>query len=130
MQSLREQPADPLGDDLGGCFDRAWYAQRYPDVAAAGIDPLHHYLNHGVAENRDPNPLFDASWYLEQNPDVAASQLNPLLHYFEFGAAELRNPHPRFDATYYVTEHPEAAGNPLLSICASGRHAASRPRRS
>ncbi|MBV8402380.1 MAG: glycosyltransferase, partial [Acetobacteraceae bacterium] len=113
-QSLGNQSADPLGDDLGGCFDRDWYVRHYPDVAAAGMDPLRHYLTHGVAENRDPNPLFQSSYYLDQYPDVAASQMNPLLHYFEFGAAELRNPHPRFDAAYYAAEHPEAAQNPLL----------------
>jgi hypothetical protein len=49
-QSLGDQPTDPLGDDLGGCFDRAWYMKKYPDVAASGMDPLTHYLNHGTTE--------------------------------------------------------------------------------
>lgn len=34
------------------CAD--WYLNTYPDVAAAGIDPLQHYLAHGRAEGRLP----------------------------------------------------------------------------
>ena len=33
-------------------FDAAWYLEQYPDVAAAGIDPLRHYLDHGRYEGR------------------------------------------------------------------------------
>ena len=33
-------------------FDAAAYLDRYPDVAVHGIDPLHHYILHGIAENR------------------------------------------------------------------------------
>ncbi len=103
-----------LGDALSGFFDRDWYVSRYPDVAASGSDPLHHFVHHGAAEGRDPNRFFDSAWYLTHYPDVANSGQLPLLHYLKMGAAELRNPHPRFDATYYVDQHPEAAGNPLL----------------
>lgn len=35
-----------------GLFDAAAYIVRYPDVAAAGIDPLQHYLLHGIDEDR------------------------------------------------------------------------------
>jgi glycosyltransferase involved in cell wall biosynthesis len=37
-----------------GAFDREWYLKRYPDVAASGMDPYYHYLNHGVNEGRLP----------------------------------------------------------------------------
>ena len=40
-------------------FDRDWYLAMNPDVAVAGADPWRHYLRHGAAEGRDPNPLFD-----------------------------------------------------------------------
>jgi len=56
-----------------GMFDAAWYLERHPDVSAAGIDPIKHYLRTGAAEGRDPNPDFDTRWYLAQNPDVAAA---------------------------------------------------------
>ena len=64
-------------------FDAGWYSARYPDVAAAGLDPLTHFLRFGIAEGRDPGPLFDAKWYLANNPDVAAAGIIPLVHYFQ-----------------------------------------------
>ncbi len=91
-----------------------WYLARYPDIAAAELDPLLHFIRYGAAEKRDPNRFFDSAWYIEHHPDVAASGLNPLLHYLQAGAAELRNPHPRFDAAYYAEQHPAAAANPVL----------------
>jgi len=33
-------------------FDRNFYLQAYPDIAASGIDPYQHYLNHGRKEGR------------------------------------------------------------------------------
>ena len=60
-----------------GLFDQAWYAKQYKDVAEAGVSPLHHYLTHGVAECRNPNPVFQTNWYLAQNPDVAQKGANP-----------------------------------------------------
>lgn len=35
-----------------GLFDREAYLQAYPDVAAAGVDPLRHYLRYGHHEGR------------------------------------------------------------------------------
>jgi hypothetical protein len=38
-------------------FDADWYRQRYKDVADAGVDPLRHYVEHGIREGRDANSL-------------------------------------------------------------------------
>jgi len=35
-----------------GLFDAEAYLRRYPDVATAGCDPLHHYMNDGIHEDR------------------------------------------------------------------------------
>jgi len=35
-------------------FDSVWYLNKYPDIAAAGIDPYLHYINVGVYEGRVP----------------------------------------------------------------------------
>jgi hypothetical protein len=35
-------------------FDRDWYLGAYPDVAAAGVDPLEHYRAYGKGEGRHP----------------------------------------------------------------------------
>ncbi len=37
-----------------GLFDADAYLQLYPDVQAAGVDPLDHYVSHGMAEGRSP----------------------------------------------------------------------------
>ncbi len=33
-----------------GLFDAQAYAEKYPDVKDAGLDPLHHYIFHGLQE--------------------------------------------------------------------------------
>jgi glycosyltransferase involved in cell wall biosynthesis len=40
-------------------FDRDWYLQKYKDVATAGIDPLEHYIHHGIKEKRFKNAKGD-----------------------------------------------------------------------
>lgn len=99
-----------------GLFDAPWYLRHYPDVVAIGIDPVEHYMRHGVGEGRCPNPLFHTRWYLEQYPDVAVTNGNPLLHYLRHGAAEGRDPSPLFQTAAYLSAHPEireAGRNPL-----------------
>ena len=114
MTNRKRRPSPISAVRCPSFFDPAWYLSRYPDVAASGTEPLHHFVHYGAAESRDPNRFFDSAWYLAHYPDVANSGQHPLLHYLQMGAAELRNPHPRFDAAYYVDQHPEAAANPLL----------------
>lgn len=75
-------------------FDGDWYQTEYPDVAAAGMDPVKHYFDDGSREGRNPNPYFDTNWYASNNPDVAAAGLNPFLHYLLYGAREGRKPAP------------------------------------
>ena len=43
----------------GGVVDPAWYLAHHGDVAAAGMDPAVHYILHGAAEGRAPNPTLD-----------------------------------------------------------------------
>ena len=75
---------------VAAAFDRAHYLSAYPDIAAAGVDPLDHYLTAGRREGRDPRPDFNAADYLEVNPDVAASGVDPFLHWRAAGQAEGR----------------------------------------
>lgn len=42
--------------DPGASFCTGWYLDRYPDVAASGMNPLLHYIQHGMAEGREPLP--------------------------------------------------------------------------
>jgi hypothetical protein len=66
---------------LSGLFDESWYKENYPDVAAAGVDPIEHYLSCGAVEGRNPGPLFNTLAYVSSNPDACAEGQNPLLHY-------------------------------------------------
>jgi hypothetical protein len=35
-----------------GLFDAEKYLEMYPDVASDGMDPVYHYIFHGIAEGR------------------------------------------------------------------------------
>jgi glycosyltransferase involved in cell wall biosynthesis/peptidoglycan/xylan/chitin deacetylase (PgdA/CDA1 family) len=65
-------------EDFGTLFDTAWYLARNPDVAGTGQDPLRHYLQYGIAERRNPNPLFDTNWYLAQNLPAGGTVANDM----------------------------------------------------
>lgn len=71
-------------------FDAAYYLATQPDIAAAGTDPLQHFLVAGWAEGRDPNPRFSIRDYLESYPDIAQAGINPFVHYLMAGRAEGR----------------------------------------
>jgi hypothetical protein len=104
-------------------FDNTWYVDRNPDVAAAGMDPVRHYLLYGATQRRSPHPLFDTGGYLDANADVRASGLNPLVHYLQLGAGEGRAPHPLFDSAWYLESYPDVAAtgvNPLVHFLRSG----------
>ena len=77
-----------------GLLDDGWYLRQYPDVAAEGMDPAYHYLNHGAGELRDPGPDFSTRHYLSMYPDVRRDGINPLLHYLHFGWGEMRTIRP------------------------------------
>ncbi|WP_304774627.1 glycosyltransferase 61 family protein [Cypionkella sp.] len=80
-------------------FDADYYCQSNPDVAAAGVAPLHHYLNHGETENRRPSPLFDPAWYLNTLPKAERARAAdlPFTHYLMRGEALGYAPYPLFD---------------------------------
>lgn len=107
---LRSSPKHAL------LFDRAFYLRKYPDLVAAGVDPLRHYLRYGAAEGRKPHPLFDPDYYLLRNPK-ARGCANPLAHFFEEGGRRGMSPHPLFDCESYLRAHPDAVAsgaNPLV----------------
>lgn len=109
---------------VGGSFDAAYYLERNSDVAAAGGDPLKHYLSIGWRERRDPAPWFSVSEYLAANPDVAAAGQEPFQHYLRLGRNEGRSlsgagrlPAPAqedrelvrsaFDVNHYLRSNPD-----------------------
>ena len=114
----------PVSAGPGRDFDPAYYLAHNPDVLAAGVDPLQHYLALGWKEGRDPNAYFSTAWYLNQNPDLLAAGVNPLLHYEDHGWREGRDPGPAFSTGAYLAANPDvrAAGiDPLQHFLQSGR---------
>lgn len=77
-QALRRLCESPL-------MDEAWYRERYPDVAAAGLDATAHYWRHGGTEGREPGPWFDTAFYLSQLAAPLPEGTTPLDHYLTQG---------------------------------------------
>ena len=105
-------------------FDADYYLEQYPEVAAAGIDPVRHYTEWGRAQHRRPGVLFDPMWYINRNMDVAEKGGDPLEHFLAFGGAEGRDPIPvGFDSAWYLEQHPDVAEqgvNPLIHFVVQG----------
>jgi hypothetical protein len=79
------------GRDPDAYFSTKGYLAAYPDVAAAGLNPMLHYEDFGWREGRNPSALFDTQAYLAANPDVAAAGIDPLAHYLRYGILEHRD---------------------------------------
>ena len=71
--SERWRPPDQFGADCSILL----YKSRYPDVAAAGIDPVLHYVVSGAAEDRNPSLDFDTAAYVAAYPEATRGGGNP-----------------------------------------------------
>jgi hypothetical protein len=91
-------------------FDSKFYLRKYPDVAAARMNPLLHYVRHGAAEDRKPHPLFEPGYYRKCCPEAPANGKDLLAHFLASGAGAA-NPHPLFDCRAYGDSH---GMNPLM----------------
>jgi len=114
---------NPAPEHLSLLLNSAFYLRNNPDVAAAGVSPIEHFLTTGYQEERQPGPLFDPNWYRATYPK-AVGALNPLTEFLTKGAFEGRNPIPfGFDSAWYLETYPEvkAAGiNPLIHYLSQG----------
>lgn len=80
-------------------FNPGYYGPKYPDLGLAGLRTnaqlTTHWLNHGMAEGRSPDPTFHAPSYVARYPDLRAafgSNYTALYaHYINYGIAERRN---------------------------------------
>ncbi len=101
MDPARDDTAEVSELTASGLVDVVWYRTQNPDIVAAGLDAVVHFVRFGAQEGRAPNRYFDTSWYVGQNPDIVAAGLNPLLHYLRHGDLEGRHPHPLVDPAWY-----------------------------
>lgn len=105
-------------------FDGKWYVWQYPDVGDGPLNPLAHFVTHGMAEGREPNAFFSTRWYLSTFPDIRGSGELAAHHFCLFGAAEMRSPGPNFDMRRYADQYPDQAASgldPLGHYLAIGR---------
>lgn len=109
-----------------GLLDEAFYALHAPGVT----DVLGHYLDHGMAEGRIPNPFFDPRAYVSANPDIAEGGLDPVIHYALFGWKEGRAA-SGFDPAHYLAQQtaplPHAEMAPFVHFLNVGRPAGLSP---
>lgn len=101
-----------------GKFDAAWYRETYPDIAAAGVDPVTHYVLSGASEGRNPNEGFDGTAYLAANPHLFGTGANVFLVYLKQQAylKDVVRKSGLFDAGWYLQSYPdvgEAGVDPL-----------------
>ena len=106
-----------------GAFHASWYLRRYPDVAAAGIEPLRHYVESGCHEGRFPNPIFDTEWYLKTYLPCERRR-NAFVDYLAGGWRRGRRPNPWLDPAWYRERAGLAAStDPMRHYLAAGLNA-------
>lgn len=66
-------------------FSAEYYLTHRPDVAAASINPLIHYIASGAREVCYPHPLFDNQFYLANYHASIPSHSTPVAHYLNNG---------------------------------------------
>jgi hypothetical protein len=102
-------------------FDSGWYLDTNPDVAAAKMNPLEHYLYFGNRENRAPNHIFNVAWYkeifLERQFNKHASRHEPLTHYVCVGMWIGHTPAPGLSTLIRTTAPISEQGPRLLVEC-------------
>ena len=130
---VRYRPTHPL-------LDIAYYHGLRPDVLAAGLHPLVHYIRYGHAENAPTSPpdvlpgsehadlyasLLDRDYYAVQLADRGrvVAEGDFVSHYRTTGWKEGLNPHPLFDTAYYLAAGPEdIAVDPLWHFATTGQY--------
>ena len=106
-----------------GVFDAAFYLAHNRDLAAAGVDPLEHYVAFGGFEGRLPNPIFDSGWYLARYfPDVD-NPPNPLVDYLRHLRLSPRCPNRWFDPDHYRRSAGNVRRDPMRHYLGAGRAA-------
>lgn len=99
-----------------GLFDKTWYLKNNPDVAQTKVDPLHHYLQNGGFEGRDPGSKFSSKWYIKNYSDVRNTKINPLVHYLKYGVKEGRSPLPELSTIKLTSGVKEKMSEAVISI--------------
>ncbi|WP_141400390.1 glycosyltransferase [Magnetospirillum sp. 15-1] len=95
-------------------LDAEFYLEVNTDVV--GVEPVAHFLYHGIFENRASSLFFNPSWYMERCPEAVTDGRPALIHWIERGCALGIDPSPYFSVAHYLGCNPDvaAAGTPPL----------------
>ena len=87
-------------------FDRAFYYESNPDVAARKADAFVHYVRAGWKENRQPHPLFKVDHWTRSLAarGVERAPGNPLCVYCTDQSTWSAETHPLFDPAHLLEE--------------------------
>ncbi len=112
--SVPGTPAHDLAAQVGsilrqGLFDKDFYLNLYPDVRAAGMEPILHYARSGDFEGRAPNAIFDPQFYRRQFRDEPLKGVPALYHYAAAGERAGLSASASFNPKRYVASNPELA---------------------
>lgn len=108
--------ATPVADRpvLSFYFDADFYRDTNPDVSDSGADPLLHFIETGVLEERAPHPLVDLRYILSQDSGLLGTppHIELLVDLLEY---DLAVPSPYFDPAHYRARlGAEAPANAML----------------
>ena len=111
------------GLDPSPYFSTAWYLATYPDVRAAGICPLVHFLRHGAGEGRSTSPFFPAP-RMARSMGLSDGADHPLLVYLQDWQRQPRPDITLFDIGFFLHRLPNdariAKREPFAAFLADG----------
>ncbi len=113
---------------LSAFLDPHYYRALNPAVADAGLDPLLHFIEEGVAEGRAPHPLLDPRFIANEDAHVLGSPIT-IDALMEVLTYDLADPSAYMDLGHYAAELGGEApqGGLLRHFLAYGLHADRRP---
>lgn len=107
-----------------GLFEPDYYREKYPDLQNPEIDLLDHYVRHGDAEGRLPNPAFFPLYYRSRYMAGFPAAHNALQHYIEQGEQSGYRPNHVFEPQQYLDGNLlEFVNRPLFHFLNHGRYA-------
>jgi hypothetical protein len=105
-----------------------WYAERHPEAAERGQDPLRHFLVAGAAAGFSPSPWFDLPAYVAARGAALPPGRNPLVDYLQGGAWAVLEPRPGFPNAAYMAGYPDLVEAGLTPLEHWARRAARQAR--
>jgi GT2 family glycosyltransferase/glycosyltransferase involved in cell wall biosynthesis len=107
-----------------GLFDKDFYLDLYPDIRAAGLEPIRHYMQSGDFEGRLPNAIFDPQFYRGQFRGKTPNGITALYHYAVAGEKAGLSASASFNPKRYITSNPDMSpwlDHPLTHYLHIGR---------